>query len=452
MSTRAAFSASFRLARLAAIIAALASCDEIDRLRESGRPGTPHEQYADGLRRAGLDQSALGRSWLTAARHAMVAPAPVELPFSETAYFPAADARAVGYRIFAHRGQRIILEASRAQGSGARVFVDVFSIHDDGELRSVRAGVLDSLPLAITRENDRDTAYVIRLQPELLSSARVTLSVRAEPLLAFPLSGGGNRSMQSFWGASRDGGRRQHQGIDIMAPRGTAVLAVAPGVISYVGVSRLGGNVVFLRDGRENIYYAHLDTQLVRDGEKVHIGDTIGTVGTTGNARGGPPHLHFGIYRRGQGAIDPLHFIRRETDRPPPLEADTSLIGNLARVSALSADVRVGPADSATVRERIARQAPMMIEGASGSWFRVRLEDGTTGYVAAKFAGSASEPIRSIATKPGDVLRERPDSLAVEIATIDSVAVPMTLPVIAAVEGFYLVRTEKGSTGWLRVR
>lgn len=436
------------------LLVTLAACDEIDRLRDRGRPGTPHEQYAAALHRAGLDQSALGRAWAAAARHAMVAPVPVTLPFSETAYFPISDARAVGYRVIARRGQRVVIDAERAQGSGARLFVDVFSVQPDGRTRSVRAGVVDSIPLSITRDSEDDTAYVIRVQPELLASARITLRVRVEPVLAFPLSGGSNRSVRSFWGAPRDGGRRSHQGVDIFAPRGTAVLAVAPGTISHVGTSQLGGNVVFLRDPhrRQNIYYAHLDSQFVHDGEQVMVGDTIGTVGTTGNARGGAPHLHFGIYRRGQGAIDPLHFIRREDDTPPALRADAVLLGELVRVTATGVDVLVAPGSREAVRRKLSAQTPMRIEGASADWYRVRLDDGLTGYVIARATESLADPIRTITLRPGDILRERPDSMAIEIATLDSLGAETAVPVVAAVRGFLLVRTESGATGWLPAR
>lgn len=449
MSTRALRS----LAPLVLLLT-LAACEELERIRDRARPGTPHELYAEGLHRAGLDHSALGRGWVAAARHAMVAPVPVTLPFSETAYFPPNDARAVGYRVEARRGQRVVIDAERAEGSGARVFIDVFSVLPDGQTRSVRAGVLDSVPLSITRDSDDDTSYVIRVQPELLASARITLRVRVEPVLAFPLSGGANRNVQSFWGAPRDGGRRSHQGVDIFAPRGTPVLAVAPGRISHVGTSRLGGNVIFLRDARsrQNIYYAHLESQLVHHGQEVLIGDTIGTVGTSGNARGTPPHLHFGIYRRGYGAIDPFHFIRRQDDTPPPLRADTALLGEMARATRSGADVRIAPEERAAVRLKIERQVPMHIEGASGSWYRVRLGDGSTGYVAARAAESLADPIRTVAVRAGDVLRERPDSLAIAMVSLDSPGAESALPVVAAVDGFYLVRTVNGATGWLQNR
>ena len=57
------------------------------------------------------------------------------------------------------------------------------------------------------------------------------------------------------------------------------------------------------------LYYAHLDQQLVSPGERVNAGEIVGTVGNTGNARTTAPHLHFGIYAVGRGAIDPYWFI-----------------------------------------------------------------------------------------------------------------------------------------------
>ena len=57
------------------------------------------------------------------------------------------------------------------------------------------------------------------------------------------------------------------------------------------------------------LYYAHLDEHRVRGGQCVEPGDTLGLVGTTGNAEGTVPHLHFGIYVPGEGAVDPYPFV-----------------------------------------------------------------------------------------------------------------------------------------------
>ena len=61
--------------------------------------------------------------------------------------------------------------------------------------------------------------------------------------------------------------------------------------------------------GRRTLYYAHLDRREVSPGARVRPGDVVGFVGNTGNARATAPHLHFGIYRPGSGAVDPLPFI-----------------------------------------------------------------------------------------------------------------------------------------------
>lgn len=453
MGTRIVFfrRSGIRAAAALALSAALLACDDIQRIGEKARPATPHERYANSLQEAGLDRSALGRAWIAAARHAVAVPISITLPYSEVMYFPAGEPRASAFRAVVRRGQRLVVSVESAPGSGARVFVDVFTMGADATLRSVESALADSGRIALSRETDIDSTFVVRVQPELLESARVTLTVRVEPTLAFPLPNASNRSVQSFWGASRDGGRRQHQGVDIFAPRGTPVLAVAPGVVSHVGTSRLGGNVVWLRDSKrgQNIYYAHLDRQLVQNGQMVDPGDTLGTVGTTGNARGGAPHLHFGIYRRGFGAIDPYHFIRREDDQVRPLRADTSLFGQRARVSVASTDVRVAPGAKATSTATLQRNAPLYLEGASGEWIRVRVEDGITGYILGRAAEPASEPIRTMTLRAGDVIRERPDTIAM---VIDSASVGTELRVLGGLGGFLLVQNDSGGTGWIAAR
>jgi murein DD-endopeptidase MepM/ murein hydrolase activator NlpD len=90
-----------------------------------------------------------------------------------------------------------------------------------------------------------------------------------------------------------------HQAIDIMRPLGDPLVAVTDGVIRKVGVNPLGGLTVYLVDaaGRYCYYYAHLSgySEGLAEGQAVRQGDVIGYVGDTGNARGGPPHLHFQI-------------------------------------------------------------------------------------------------------------------------------------------------------------
>ncbi len=103
------------------------------------------------------------------------------------------------------------------------------------------------------------------------------------------------------------GADRAHEGVDIFASRGTYVVSATDGIIARTGTNGLGGTIVFvLGPGGERYYYAHLDEidPLLSMGQRVSTSTILGRVGTTGNATGTPPHLHFGIYGNG-GALDP---------------------------------------------------------------------------------------------------------------------------------------------------
>jgi peptidoglycan LD-endopeptidase LytH len=116
------------------------------------------------------------------------------------------------------------------------------------------------------------------------------------------------------WGAPRDGGRRRHQGIDLLAPAGTPLVAVANGRISRL--SNLdrgrGGISLWLRDTHGTAYYyAHNQHNLAHLGQPVHAGQQIARVGATGNAKGGPAHLHFQIHPGGGRPVSPDAVVRR---------------------------------------------------------------------------------------------------------------------------------------------
>ena len=99
----------------------------------------------------------------------------------------------------------------------------------------------------------------------------------------------------------RRGEERIHRAIDILAPKGTPVLAADNGTIVRVSSNALGGLTNYAIDPLRRLvyYYAHLDRYdvIAYKGKVVAKGDVIGYVGTTGNARGGPPHLHFQVMR-----------------------------------------------------------------------------------------------------------------------------------------------------------
>jgi murein DD-endopeptidase MepM/ murein hydrolase activator NlpD len=108
------------------------------------------------------------------------------------------------------------------------------------------------------------------------------------------------------WGFARaDTG--WHQGNDLMAKRGTPIVAPASGTVTQ-GVGTIGGNFFRLVTADGTSYYgAHMDT-FGKKG-KVKAGDVLGTVGNTGDADGGPTHLHFEIHPGGGPAINPYSFL-----------------------------------------------------------------------------------------------------------------------------------------------
>lgn len=150
------------------------------------------------------------------------------------------------------------------------------------------------------------------LQPPLeraIYAAR--LSARPEPAaLPVPVAGVALQALRDTWHGARSGGRR-HEGIDIFAPRGREVVSATEGIVTRVGTNNLGGNVVWVMGpGRQLHYYAHLDRYAgVRAGDIISAGTVLGYVGTTGNARGTPPHLHYGIYTA-RGAINPYPLLK----------------------------------------------------------------------------------------------------------------------------------------------
>jgi murein DD-endopeptidase MepM/ murein hydrolase activator NlpD len=87
-----------------------------------------------------------------------------------------------------------------------------------------------------------------------------------------------------------------HKGVDIFAPEGRPVLAATSGLVVRSGVYGAGGNMVAVLGPRWRIhYYAHLSRLDVQAGDWVWPGERLGAVGTTGNAAGKPPHLHYVI-------------------------------------------------------------------------------------------------------------------------------------------------------------
>lgn len=132
---------------------------------------------------------------------------------------------------------------------------------------------------------------------EFAQRAQALFAPLSSSSLRMPVVGVRPHDLSDSWHDPRSGGR-VHKGIDIFASRGTEVVAVADGIISYIGDQRLGGHCVWLTtENGASFYYAHLDRWApgLYEGMEVQSGDLIGYVGNTGNAAHTPSHLHFAV-------------------------------------------------------------------------------------------------------------------------------------------------------------
>ena len=282
-------------------------------------PSSAHKAYGFLLAQGNLARSESGQTWVRQSERALLEADPVTTPFETSGRFTPGEPAALGYRFPGKSGKRIEVELEFEDGEEVpAVFVDLYRF---------RGSVLEYVASAppppawgpaprrqrIELDLLQDAEYVLRVQSEIEGVGAYRLNVHSAPTLDFPVSGFDTAAIQSGFGASRDAGAREHHGVDIFAPRGTLAVAALDARVSRVETTGRGGNVVWLQPlfGNLRLYYAHLDSQSVEPGQFVFAGETIGTVGNTGNARTTPPHLHFGVYvRRRGGAWDPYPFLK----------------------------------------------------------------------------------------------------------------------------------------------
>lgn len=342
------------------------------------------DAYEDGLLRSKIGQGEAYRDWSDAARRALRDRLSIRPSFKEVVYFSPDRATAVGYRLMLHRGQRLRLDVERH--TKARVFAEIFEEIGPGEpvFRLVESA--SATQSHVEFEARTDGPHVVRLQPELFKGGEVVVVITTAASLTFPVEGKSKRAIGSFFGDSRDGGKRDHEGIDIFATAGTPVIAVADGVVTTVNTTSLGGNVVWQEDPARGVtyYYAHLKKQLVARGQHVRAGDAVGLVGNTGNARTTPSHLHFGVYKPGRVALDPVPFLFDQPSDPiSPVLVDLSVLGQ-TRALSNEAKMRQSPTPDAPTLLRPTPQRSVLILAGVRDWYRVLLEDGREGYIAAR--------------------------------------------------------------------
>jgi murein DD-endopeptidase MepM/ murein hydrolase activator NlpD len=437
--------------RLAAILLSLTavSCDNLRRVAGDlldHRP--PRERYVAALKSAGLGNAALAVDWVTAGERALRAAPLVTSPHEEQGYLEPGEPAAIALRVRVRRGQEVTLEMELPGDTSTTLFLDAWSLDADSANAFDLLEAADSGQRILRLTPRREGEVILRAQPELLRGGRFRATLRLSPTLAFPVQPGTERDIGSKFGAPRDAGARNHHGIDIFAKRGTPVVAAASGVVNRVNETPIGGKVVWLRDTFGNsLYYAHLDSQAVSSGMHVAIGDTLGFVGNTGNARTTPPHLHFGVYRRGEGPVDPFWFVHRPRGNVPRLIADTSRLGKWIRPASDRARLLVGPTPSSDTVSALGPHAVMRVLSAYGEFYRVRLPDGVTGFVSARFTETADRVIARVPV--GETILARPATVAGPQDIVAVVEEGDNVGVVGRFGEFALVRSARGVSGWV---
>lgn len=318
-----------------------------------------------------------------ASRRALRSGLSVPSSFREQVRFPDA-AYAVAYRMTLRRGDVLRVRIDDVEGGGPLV-ADVFQPMAGGLFRPVHSHPRGTGELHFEAFSSGE--YVVRLQPEPGSRGLYGITVEGPPPLPFPVAGADLGAVGSWFGDPRDAGARGHEGIDIFAPRGTAVVAVVSGRVVQARSTPVGGRIVWLEDVDSELtfYYAHLDEYLVREGAWVQAGDIIGTVGNTGNARGVRPHLHFGVYRPGRVPLDPAPLMVRLALDADAFNADPGLLGRWARVNGDRVRLRSAPGPGGAILAELTPATPFLVLGGIADWHRVQLQDGTSGFVSARF-------------------------------------------------------------------
>lgn len=410
------------------------------------KPASPHEQYQRKLISAGLDKTAMGTAWINAAKQSITKAPTVNLPFREQGYFAADQVQAAAYSFKVTKGQKIIVRLVQKPIEQFRIYVDLIQQNQD---KFKFLAFADTLKNTLEYEIDDSGDYLLRIQPELLSCGEYTLDINYGPSLDYPVKSTSRNLIQSYFGDGRDANTRKHEGVDLFAPRLTPVIAAANGVVTRVNENNLGGKVVWMRPEGKNftLYYAHLDLQIAKEGQQVVVGDTLGLMGNTGNAKTTAPHLHFGIYGF-DGAVDPFPFINPVIKPLPDVIVPLSNLNATMRANAKSV-VYKSPETTSGQLTALAQNTIVKIVAANRNWYRVVMPDNSEGFVQGSKLVSTRKALRSIKIKSAQLpAYDKPDSLAaVKIVLSKNEEVELL-----GVSGEYqLVKNANNQTGWLKL-
>lgn len=409
------------------------------------KPGSPHEAYQRKLVSAGLDKTAMGISWISAADESLQKALTITIPFRETGYFAADRIPASSYKFTATRGQKLNISLTKNPADQFMIYMDLWELADNSTPKLLASA--DTLGKTLQLELKTTGTYLLRLQPELLRSGQYTLEITTGPSLGFPVKSS-RANIGSFYGDGRDANSRKHEGIDIFDVFHTPVIAAAEGTVVRVNENNLGGRVVWMRPkGKDyTLYYAHLDKQVATEGQEVLPGDTLGLMGNTGNAKTTPPHLHFGIYAS-EGAVNPLPYVNPVIKNMPKILASLIFLNATGRT--LGRSIIYQSTASKTQVTTLKAGTIVHISAANDSWYTVQLPNGLTGFIQNKQLTAVGKPLKEIRVNIAQQLvYDRPDSLAAVKLNLDA---GRSVAVLGDFENYYLIEAGNKQRGWIKM-
>lgn len=359
------------------ILVLVFGCEEVQKVADVVIQPTAREVYERNFKK---DDSLL-LLWKNAFEISKKDILQITLPYSESGIFSEENFNVYSYNIQLKEGERLVVEVEK-QPDSASIFIDLFQQQSDSLKTFQLVKSSEDKISSLAFEIDKSAVYKVVVQPEMKRQIPFILKIYAEPMYFFPVSGGSNKNVQSFWADPRDAGSRSHEGVDIFADRGTPVVAVSDGRISSTGERGLGGKQVWLMDGLfgKRVYYAHLDSIAVATGKRVKTGDTLGFVGNTGNAKTTPPHLHFGIYRN-RGAVNPYPYIKI-TDIQQVKDTSKVVKGTISKNKT---DLRKGPASVFEELATLKKNDTVLVLGKNQNWFHIQTRDSLKGFINQSF-------------------------------------------------------------------
>lgn len=405
-------------------------------------PKSPYDKYKASLIDTDLKNTALAKDWITAGETAFKDSIIVELPYEEIIKFKPSEPSAVLLKYKVKEGQTIEIIINSISNNNATPFINIFE-NQNNEFKNLNEEIEND---TLTYKVKKSAEHAIRIQPELLRGGIYQINIRYSSSLAFPLQEKNFKNISSFFGDGRDAGARKHEGIDIFADRGTPVTAVSDGTIRRVGNNTLGGKIIFLSGGGYSYYYAHLDSQLVQTGQRVKVGDTLGLVGNTGNAITTAPHLHFGIYSFGKGALNPFDFLAISDPNNQLALSDTFSLNQFYRVINSKINLRANASTESDIISQLNKNEVVRVDAALKNWFRISLPDGTKAYVYKNLVTVAKIPLETIRLDSADKIKDQFKTDIYYPANI----MESEADLLGTFKNHAIIKFSNGDTAWLK--